>query len=56
MPISIAIVVAGIALTFIVFGSVLAWGDHQTRKIRTADVKAKSTTHGDDDHNWRRAA
>ena len=41
MPLSNALVIAGIVLAFALFAIALAWGDYQTRTLhRTEDAKA----------------
>ncbi len=50
MPIIDAFIVAAIVIVFIIFGVVLAWAEHQTRRLpqaaqqSAADTKREATT------------
>ncbi len=39
MPITTALVVAGIIVAFVIFGAVLAWADSQTRNLPRSATK-----------------
>jgi len=57
MPMTTAIVVTGIALAFVLFGSVLAWGDRQTRKLPIVNPEANPPAKDDGTHqDWPKAA